>query len=198
MSSVGPTPPARVHTAKRSASAIDPTCGMFGASAPGFLAPPASTRRPRQPETAHGKALVFGVAGLNAMIREDCEVAPMDGKPDTPPASDEKVSPSWLILQRLDDLKEQIAEISHRLDRLEQRFDDHAAAVERRFEAIDRRFENIDRRFENIDRRFDAVDRRFEAIDRRFAALEQRWTWALGLLFVMALGLLAKLLVPGA
>ena len=46
--------------------------------------------------------------------------------------------------------------------------------------------------------RFDAVDRRFEAIDHRFEALERRWTWTLGLVLVMALGLLAKLLIPGA
>jgi len=104
--------------------------------------------------------------------------------PQGPQGPDEKVSVSWLILQRLDDLKEQITALSARVDRLE-------AQMTARFEAIDRRFEAIDRRFE-------AIDRRFEAIDRRFDALERRWTWALGLVLVMALGLLAKLLMPGA
>jgi hypothetical protein len=90
--------------------------------------------------------------------------------PQGPSGPDEKVSVSWLILQRLDDLKEQIAAVSARVDRVEAQM----AA------------------------RFDAVDRRFEAMDRRFDALERRWTWALGLILVMALGLLAKLLLPGA
>jgi chaperonin cofactor prefoldin len=87
-------------------------------------------------------------------------------------------------LRRLDDLKEQIAAVATRVDRLE-------AQMATRFDAVDRRFEAIDRRFE-------AIDRRFEAIEQRFDALERRWTWPLGLVLVMALGLLAKLLIPGA
>lgn len=90
--------------------------------------------------------------------------------PQGPQGPDEKVSVSWLILQRLDDLKEQIAAVSARVDRLEAQ----------------------------MTVRFDAVDRRFEAIDHRFEALERRWTWTLGLVLVMALGLLAKLLNPSA
>ena len=98
-------------------------------------------------------------------------------KPEGPQGLDEKVSASWLILQRLDDLKGPIADVKTELG-------DFREATDRRFDAVDRRF--------------DAVDRRFEAVDRRFEALEHRWTWALGLVLVMALGLLAKLLLPGA
>ncbi|MCY0898564.1 MAG: hypothetical protein OWU33_06435 [Firmicutes bacterium] len=110
----------------------------------------------------------------------------MAENPDTSegPSIDEKVSVSWLILQRLDDLKIQITEIRQDLA-------DFKKAVDERFNAIDRRFEAIDRRFEAIDRRFEAMERRFEAMDRR-------WTWALGLILVMTLGLLAKLLIPGS
>jgi hypothetical protein len=63
-------------------------------------------------------------------------VTRIDVTPDTPLAIDETVSPSWLILQRLDDLKEPFAGISHRLDRLEPRFDVHVVAVDRRFAAL--------------------------------------------------------------
>ncbi|MCL4318769.1 MAG: hypothetical protein M1596_02565 [Firmicutes bacterium] len=131
---------------------------------------------------------------------------------------DEKVSVSWLILQRLDDLKDQISvvrqdlnqfqqETDHRFDVIDRRFE----IIDHRFDVIDRRFETIDHRFETIDRRFDAmdhqfktIDHQFEAIDRRFDAMdhhfekmERLWIWTVGLIAVMALGLLAKLLVPG-
>jgi hypothetical protein len=107
-----------------------------------------------------------------------------DGGQSPPSADGEKVSASWLILERLTDLKEEITAV-----RAEQAaFRD---AVERRFEAIDRRFEAVDRRFESMERRFEAMERRLDGTDRR-------WSWSLGLILVMALGLLAKLLIPGA
>ena len=68
----------------------------------------------------------------------------------------------------------------------------------RRFEAQDRRFDAIDRRFESVDHHFDAIDRRFESVDHRFDKLDRLWAWTVGLIAVMALGLLAKLLIPGA
>lgn len=69
------------------------------------------------------------------------------------PKSDdlETVSVSWLLLQRLDDLKGAIA---------------------------------------TLERHLDAVDRRFEAI-------EPCGSWSLALIAALALGLLAKLLIPG-
>ncbi len=83
--------------------------------------------------------------------------------PQGPSGPDDKVSVSWLVLQRLDDLQEPIAAVSARVDRIEAQ-----------------------------------MAARFEAMDRRFDALERRWTWALGLVLVLALGLLAKLFLPGA
>ncbi|PSR32454.1 MAG: hypothetical protein C7B44_15340 [Sulfobacillus thermosulfidooxidans] len=79
-------------------------------------------------------------------------------KPEGPQGTsgpDEKVSVSWLILQRLDDLKDQIASVRHDLDQFK---------------------EDTVHRFENMQR---------------------LWLWTIGLIAVMALGLLAKLLVPG-
>lgn len=100
----------------------------------------------------------------------------------------EKVSVSWLILQRLSDLSDQVATLRK----------DQTDGLNALRSEMQQRFEAVDRRFESIDRRFDAVDRRFDAVDRRFESMERRWMWALGLILVMALGLLAKLLFPGA
>lgn len=80
---------------------------------------------------------------------------------------DEKVSVSWLILQRLDDLKEEIQSVKH---------DTHA----------------------RIDEMKQDLDAFKTSTDRRFDTLQRQWTWSIGLIAVMALGLLAKLLIPGA
>ena len=61
----------------------------------------------------------------------------------------------------------------------------------------DHRFDVIDRRFETIDHQFETIDRRFDAMDHHFEKMERLWIWTVGLIAVMALGLLAKLLVPG-
>ena len=109
-----------------------------------------------------------------------------DSFPDSgqrPSGSDdlEKVSVSWLILQRLSDLTEDIA-----------------ALRKEQTENINTLRADMMQRFATVDQRFESIDRRFESIDRRFESMERRWMWALGLILVMALGLLAKLLLPGA
>ena len=95
-----------------------------------------------------------------------------DSFPDSgqrPSGSDnlEKVSVSWLILQRLSDLTEDITAL-----RKEQTENIHTLRAD--------------------------MMQRFATIDQRFESMERRWMWALGLILVMALGLLAKLLLPGA
>ncbi|MDA8195585.1 MAG: hypothetical protein M0Z53_16555 [Thermaerobacter sp.] len=90
---------------------------------------------------------------------------------------DDKVSVSWLILQRLDDLKAQIADVRQDLKQFKQ---------------------SVDSRFDGIERRFEGTEHRFEGMNRRFEGMERRWSWSIGLIAVMALGLLAKLLIPGA
>ena len=102
-----------------------------------------------------------------------------DSFPDSgqrPSGSDdlENVSVSWLILQRLSDLTEDIAAL-----RKEQT-------------------ENINTLRADMMQRFATVDQRFESIDRRFESMERQWMWPFGLILVMALGLLATLLLPGA
>lgn len=143
--------------------------------------------------------------------REVRQAMAHDSSPDLgqrPPSSDdlEKVSVSWLILQRLSDLTESVATLrKEQTESVATLRKEHAESINalrtdmiQRFVAVDQRFDSIDRRFESIDHRFNSIDHRFESMERRFESMERRWMWALGLILVMALGLLAKLLLPGA
>ena len=61
------------------------------------------------------------------------------------------------------------------MQKMDKRFEDMLAEMNRRFEAVDRRFEAVDKRFEAVDKRFEdmlaEMNRRFEAVDKRFEAL---------------------------
>lgn len=97
-------------------------------------------------------------------------MADQHNTPEGPAGPEEKVSVSWLILQRLDDLKSQINEVKQDLAQFKKSTDD----------------------------RFHSIDDRFNSIDRRLDSMNRQWMWSLGLILVMALGLLAKLLIPAA
>lgn len=108
--------------------------------------------------------------------------------PDGLTGPDEKVSVSWLILQRLDDLKSHIADVRHDLEQ-------HIVDV--RSQVMELR-QDVAQFRQSTDVRFQSLDHRLDSVERRFDSLERRWTWSIGLIAVMALGLLAKLLIPGA
>ncbi|PSR25506.1 MAG: hypothetical protein C7B43_16475 [Sulfobacillus benefaciens] len=97
-------------------------------------------------------------------------MADQHNTPEGPAGPEEKVSVSWLILQRLDDLKSQINEVKQDLAQFKKSTDD----------------------------RFHSIDNRFNSIDRRLDSMNRQWMGSLGLILVMALGLLAKLLIPAA
>ncbi len=98
---------------------------------------------------------------------------------------DEKVSVSWLILQRLDDLKGQLAAVKQDLH-------EEIQTVKRDTNA------RIDDVKQDLDALKTSMDHRFDAVDRHFNTLQRQWVWSIGLIAVMALGVLAKLLFPGA
>ena len=81
------------------------------------------------------------------------------------------VDASWLILQRLSDIKEQMGE----LRRAQDDFRDSLKALDTK-----------------IDSRVDGLRRDLEA------KIDSMRNWSLGLLLLAILGLLAKLLLPGA
>lgn len=90
--------------------------------------------------------------------------------PQGPQGPEEKVSVSWLILQRLDDLKSQIADVKQDVKQLR----------------------------EHVDGRFEGFDRRFEGFDRHLEGLLRLWTWTVGLIAAVVLSAIVKLFVPGA
>ncbi|MDA8199794.1 MAG: hypothetical protein M0Z54_10320 [Thermaerobacter sp.] len=96
------------------------------------------------------------------------------GEPPKP--EDERPSTTWLILERLDDISAQVSDL--------------------RTEVSDVRVQVSDLRGEGVELRA-VTDARFESVDRRFDRLERRWTWSLGIVAMMILGLLTKLLLPG-
>ncbi len=91
-----------------------------------------------------------------------------NGGPAKP--GEDRPTTTWLILERLDDISAQVTDV--------------------RAQVTDLRGEVADLR--------SSTDRRFEAVGRRFDVLDRRWMWSLGLMAVMMLGLLAKVLLPGA
>lgn len=97
---------------------------------------------------------------------------------------EDRPTTTWLILERLNDISAQVTDV-------------RAQVMDVRAQVMDVRAQVTDLRGEVADLR-SSTDRRFEAVDRRFDALDRRWTWSLGLMAVMMLGLLAKVLLPGA
>ena len=88
---------------------------------------------------------------------------------------------------RIDGLREAIAELGNRMDH---RFE----VMEQRFAAMEQRFAAMEQRFAGMEQRF---DRRFESIDRRFEALEQRhsrqFLWLTGTLAATMLAVVSIL-----
>lgn len=91
--------------------------------------------------------------------------------PDGGPEGLEKVSVSWLILQRLEDITKRLDAVDHRFDVVDQRIDALAA-----------------------DMKADMAAMRAELKHD----IESVRNWSLGLMLLAIVGLLAKLLVPGA
>jgi DNA repair exonuclease SbcCD ATPase subunit len=135
------------------------------------------------------------------------------------------VDASWLILQRLSDLKEQMADLRRAQDEvrvdvkaLNARIESVRTHLDAKIESVrtdlDARIESVrthlDARIESVradlaakiesvrgDLRADAkaLDAEVESVRRDTLGL---WRWSLALLLVPILGLLAKLLIPGA
>jgi len=84
-------------------------------------------------------------------------------------------------------IRDSLAAVDRRLDRLEQR--------------LDARFDAVDRRFDAIDRRFDAVDRRFEGVDTRQVGLEDKMSrqflWTVGIQVTILVAVLGAVLTRG-
>jgi response regulator RpfG family c-di-GMP phosphodiesterase len=99
------------------------------------------------------------------------------------------VDVSWLILQRLDDLR-------RAQDDLRRAQDDLRRAQDELRDKVDQVAERLDAKIGQEVRRLDAkIDQVAERIDAKIDSVRN---WSLGLLLLAILGLLAKLLIPGA
>jgi uncharacterized protein (DUF342 family) len=102
------------------------------------------------------------------------------------------VDVSWLILQRLSDLKEQMADLRRAQDEMRADLKALDAKVESVRRDLGARSDNVDAKVESARRDLDA---KIESVRRESLGL---WRWSLALLLVPILGLLAKVLIPGA
>jgi class 3 adenylate cyclase len=111
-------------------------------------------------------------AGVASVAGAELAAAQEPGGPRGP------VDASWLILQRLDDLRRAQDELR--------------AEVKQEIASMRADVKTLDAKIESV--RAD-VDAKIEFVRRDSLGL---WRWSLALLLVPILGLLAKLLIPGA
>lgn len=88
---------------------------------------------------------------------------------------------------RMDDLKNQVDTLGHRLENgfaeqrreMNARFDRLEKGLEVRFDKVDERFGEVearfDKRFDGIDKRFDGINKRFEGVDKRFEKVDAKF-----------------------
>ncbi|MDA8146960.1 MAG: hypothetical protein M0Z27_12995 [Thermaerobacter sp.] len=106
------------------------------------------------------------------------------GGPEGPSGPEERVSPTWLILQRLEDLRRGQDDLGS----LMQRFWDELRDLRGEINAVRGEINAVRGEIH-------AVRGEISAVRGEMNALRN---WSLGLLLLAVLGLLAKLLIPGA
>jgi hypothetical protein len=133
-------------------------------------------------------------AGVASVAGAELAAAQEPGGPRGP------VDASWLILQRLDDLR-------RAQDELRAEVKQEIASMRADVKALDAKIESVradlDAKIESVRADLDAkiesvradLDVKIEFVRRDSLGL---WRWSLALLLVPILGLLAKLLIPGA
>ena len=111
-------------------------------------------------------------ARRSAMATNEAAAAKEPGGPPGP------MDAAWLILQRLDDLRRAQDDMRADLRALDAKLEAKAGALEAKLEALDAKLEA----------KAGALDAKIESVR----------TWSIGLLLLAVVGLLAKLLIPGA
>lgn len=108
-----------------------------------------------------------------------------------PKPGEDRPSSTWLILARLDDISAQVTDVRGQVTEV------RGQVAEVRGQVAEVRGQMAEVRGQVAELRT-STDARFNSMDRRLESLDRRWTWSLGLMAMMTLGLLAKLLLPGA
>ncbi|WPX09081.1 hypothetical protein [Anaerocellum danielii] len=75
-----------------------------------------------------------------------------------------------LVLEKVNKISDDMAEVKHRLEVVEQRLD----KVEHRLEVVEQRLDKVEHRLEVVEQRLDKVEHRLEVVEQRLDALEKR------------------------
>ena len=122
--------------------------------------------------------------------------------------------PVWLLAQRVEDLQRAQGETRAAVQALDAKIDALDAKGEHRVEALEAKMEHrVDALEAKMDRRVDAleakvdhrsdgleakIERQYTALDTKMDRLRGEPRWFIGVLLVAIIGLLVKVLLPGA
>ncbi len=111
--------------------------------------------------------------------------------------------PVWLLAQRVEDLQRAEGETRAAVKALDAKVDALAANAEHRVAALEAKMERrIDALEVKMDRRIDGLEARMErqytGLDMKIDRLRGEQRWFIGVLLVAIIGLLVKVLLPGA
>jgi len=105
-------------------------------------------------------------------------------------------SVEWLILQRLDDLRRAQDDLRADMKALETQLDTQINKLDTDMKALETQ---LDTQINKLDADMKALETQLDTqINKLDAKIDSLRTWSLGLLLLAILGLLAKLLIPGA
>ena len=121
------------------------------------------------------------------------------GAPGGRPPAD----PVWLLAQRVEDLQRAQGETRAAVQALDANIDALDAKWEHRVDALEAKMDRrVDALEAKVDRRVDGLEakmeRQYTALDTKTDRLRGEQRWFIGVLLVAIIGLLVKVLLPGA
>ncbi len=112
------------------------------------------------------------------------------------PQGPQGLDASWLILQRLDDLRRGQDELRADMKALDAKFDAKIDALDAKLDAkLDALDTKLDAKVGTLDAK---MERHYTTLDGKIDRLRTDQRWFIGVMCVLIIGLLAKLLIPGA
>ena len=88
-------------------------------------------------------------------------------------------------------VEERVSYVEGQVSELSRGLEDVREAVRHLEHRMDVRFEAVDRRFEAVDRRFDTIDRRIDALDEK---VSRQFVWLVGLQVTTMVAMIGALL----
>ena len=144
---------------------------------------------------------------MTTMATSEAAASKEPGGPQGP------VDATWLILQRLEDLRRAQEDLGDDLKALDARLEVRLGSLESRSGMVETKLGVLDSRAESLDAKMVSLDAKVVSLDTKVISLDTKIdsvrtqlggdissirNWSLGLLLLAILGMLAKLLIPGA